>query len=130
VLEQLSFLPLRGFIRGFIDLVFEHEGRFYVVDYKTNHLGNQLLDYRPNRVSDAMVSGHYFLQYHLYALAVHRYLERRLRGYDYERHFGGVLYLFIKGMTPSSGMESGVFFERPPRARLAQLSRALEQPLP
>ena len=75
-----------------------------------------------------MAHGHYFLQYHLYALALHRYLERRLPGYAYEQHFGGVYYLFVKGMSPATGCECGVFFERPPQARLAALSSLLASP--
>jgi exodeoxyribonuclease V beta subunit len=123
---RLDFVPLRGYLRGFIDLVFRHGERYFVVDYKGNHLGDHASDYGPRGLTDAMLRGQYYLQYHLYALALHRYLGRRLRGYDYARHFGGVYYLFIKGMGPELG-SSGVFFEKPPLARLEALSRLLEQ---
>ncbi|MEY4550739.1 MAG: helicase/exodeoxyribonuclease beta subunit [Pseudomonadota bacterium] len=122
---RLNFIPLRGYLRGFIDLVFRHDGRFYVVDYKANHLGEHATHYAFPSLSEAMVRGQYFLQYHLYALALHRYLGRRVAGYRYEQHFGGVYYLFIKGMSPELG-SSGVFFEKPPLARLDALSRVLE----
>lgn len=72
-----------------------------------------------------MARGQYFLQYHLYALALHRYLGRRVKAYDYERHFGGAYYLFIKGMGPALGA-SGVFFEKPPLRRLEALARLLD----
>jgi exodeoxyribonuclease V beta subunit len=127
-IAKLRFLPLEGFMKGYIDLVFEHAGRYYVADYKTNHLGDRIDAYARARLGAAMAHGHYFLQYHLYALALHRYLERRRPGYTYEHHFGGVYYLFIKGMSPATGSECGVFFERPPLARLAALSSLFASP--
>jgi exodeoxyribonuclease V beta subunit len=69
-----------------------------------------------------MNESHYFLQYHLYALAVSRFLSRTVPGFDYERHFGGALYLFMKGMKP--GEKTGIFFEKPPLERMQALSRA------
>jgi exodeoxyribonuclease V beta subunit len=124
--SRLNFVPLHGYLRGFIDLVFRHGERYFVVDYKANHLGDHAAHYGPSGLSEAMLRGQYFLQYHLYALALHRYLGRRVRGYEYARHFGGVYYLFIKGMGPELG-SSGVFFEKPPLARLEALSQLLEQ---
>jgi exodeoxyribonuclease V beta subunit len=120
---ELGFRSLSGFLKGYIDLVFEREGRFYVVDYKTNHLGDFADEYHPARLGEVMVSSHYFLQYHLYTLAVDRFLRRFQPGYDYASGFGGVYYLFIKGMRP--GAETGVFFEKPPASRLSALSAAL-----
>ena len=119
----LGFRALSGFLKGYIDLVFEHSGRFYVVDYKTNHLGDFSDEYHPARLAEAMTDSHYFLQYHLYSLAVDRFLSRFHPGYDYESGFGGVYYLFIKGMRPDA--TTGVFFEKPPRARMQALSAAL-----
>jgi exodeoxyribonuclease V beta subunit len=68
-----------------------------------------------------MAREHYYLQYSLYTLAVHRYLSRRLPDYDYERHFGGVFYLFLRGMDPLSGPEYGVFHDRPERSLVTAL---------
>jgi exodeoxyribonuclease V beta subunit len=73
-----------------------------------------------------MAEHHYFLQYHIYTVALHRYLGSRLPGYDYERDFGGALYLFFKGMHPDSGPECGVFSDLPPLARIEQLSAIFE----
>jgi exodeoxyribonuclease V beta subunit len=126
-IERMGFLPLKGWLKGFIDLVFVHEGRYYLADYKTNHLGDTLAAFAPDRLAVAMAHSHYYLQYHLYSVALHRYLERRLPNYDYERDFGGVYYLFIKGMTPEQP-GSGVFHERPPRARIVALSERLKTP--
>jgi exodeoxyribonuclease V beta subunit len=126
-IERMGFLPLRGWLKGFIDLVFVHDGRYYLADYKTNHLGDTLSAFAPERLAAAMAHSHYYLQYHLYAVALHRYLERRLPNYDYDRDFGGVYYLFIKGMTPAQP-GNGVFYERPPRARIVSLSEQLARP--
>ena len=123
-LGRLRFAPLAGFLKGYIDLVLEHQGLWYVVDYKTNWLGPHVEDYGEPRLAEAMAHGHYYLQYHLYTVAVHRFLERRLEDYDFERCFGGVFYLFVRGMTPRSP-GAGVFFERPPLARIEALSAAL-----
>ena len=121
--ERLGFAPLEGFLKGYVDLVFRHRGRYYLADYKTNHLGESLASYATARLPEAMSHGHYYLQYHLYVLALHRHLSQRLRGYDYEEHFGGVHYLFVKGMTESSGPAAGSFFEKPPLARIEALSQ-------
>ena len=123
--EQLGFRALSGFLKGYIDLVFEHAGRWYVVDYKTNHLGDHWDDYRTPAMIDALGHSHYFLQYHLYALALHRHLRHFQRGYSYAEHFGGVFYLFVKGMHPDAAAGNGVFFEKPPLARLEALSSAI-----
>jgi exodeoxyribonuclease V beta subunit len=124
-LAALRFFPVRGYLRGFIDLVFEHEQRWYVVDYKSNYLGPTPADYSAGRLARAMVSHHYPLQYHLYTLALHRYLEARLPGYDYDRSFGGVRYLFVRGMSPDDP-GGGVFGDRPTRAMVEALSALVD----
>ncbi len=120
-LRGLTFEGLRGFLRGYIDLVFEHEGRFYIADYKSNRLGPRMDDYALSRMTDEMGRHQYFLQYHLYVLALHRHLRQRLSDYDYERHMGGVFYLFLRGMAPEHPLGRGVFFDRPPAALIAEL---------
>lgn len=116
---KLPFSRWRGFLKGYIDLVFEHQGRWYVADYKSNDLGPRSTDYTPERLVRAMTAHHYVLQYHLYVLAVHRWLQATLRGYEYKHHFGGVFYLFLRGMRPEHPPGTGVFFDRPP-ARLVE----------
>jgi len=119
-LRHLGFAPVSGFLKGFVDLVFEHRGRWYVLDWKSNHLGAERRFYDPGRLRAAMEQHHYYLQYHLYVVALHRYLGLRLADYDYERHFGGVFYLFVRGMDPSAAA-AGVFFDRPARALVEAL---------
>ena len=122
---NLGFSPLRGFLKGFVDMVFVHDARWWVVDYKTNYLGPSPADYGPSALARAMADDHYVLQYHLYSVAVVRMLSLRLPDFDYDRDFGGALYLFLRGMSPAHG-DVGVWRERPPRARIEALSRLLE----
>ena len=111
-LFKLSAKPFKGFIKGFIDLVILHQGKWYILDYKSNFLGTTHGDYGRSAMIAAMESHHYILQYHLYLAALHRYLGMRLKDYSYDRDFGGVFYLFIRGMHPDL-RDQGVFFHRP-----------------
>jgi exodeoxyribonuclease V beta subunit len=126
-LARLGFGAWSGFLRGFIDLVFERGGAYFVVDYKSNHLGGALDDYRPEQLTGVMGEHHYYLQYVLYSVALHRYLGQRLADYDPTKHFGGVYYLFLRGMHPSTGPESGVFFHRPSVGLLEQVAALFHQ---
>jgi len=125
-LRQLGFGTLRGFLTGSIDLairdVLHGDELWYVADYKSNNLGPLRGDYRPTRLLDEMDRHHYFLQAQIYTVALHRYLEWRLPEYDYDKNFGGVLYLFLRGMSPDTGPHYGVYFDRPPRAQVEALS--------
>ncbi|HEX4903548.1 MAG TPA: UvrD-helicase domain-containing protein, partial [Acidimicrobiales bacterium] len=122
---------VRGYLSGSIDLVLRTGGRFLVVDHKSNWLGApgeelSAWHYRPSALRDAMVKAHYPLQAMLYAVALHRYLRWRLPGYDPEVHLGGVLYLFLRGMTGPDvprvdGQPCGVFAWRPPAALVTGL---------
>jgi exodeoxyribonuclease V beta subunit len=118
----LRFEPIAGFVRGYVDLVFESQGRWYLVDYKSSSLGPGVEHYARQGLAAVMAEHHYFLQYHLYAVAVHRMLCLRTLDYDYDRDFGGVFYLFLRGITPQHAPEHGVFFDRPPRSTLLALS--------
>jgi len=102
-----------AFMKGFIDLVFQWREKFYILDYKSNYLGSTLADYGQDRLAQAMAQAGYDLQYRIYVEALHRYLGRRLPGYDYERHFGGVYYLFLRGLAPEAGPRFGVYYARP-----------------
>lgn len=125
IFAGLRFQPVKGMVRGFMDLVCEHDGRFYIIDWKSNHLGNSPADYGPARLREAMAQNHYHLQYLLYTVAIHRYLSLRVPGYDYDTHFGGVFYLFLRGVDASTGGENGVFSERPSRELVEELERLL-----
>lgn len=122
-IARLGFQQVRGFLRGFIDMVFVRDGRYYLLDWKSNHLGDSPSEYSAERMASEMLRHHYILQYHLYAVALHRYLARRIRDYDYARHFGGVYYLFVRGMDPADNARPGVFFDLPSAALIESLGR-------
>jgi exodeoxyribonuclease V beta subunit len=121
-LQALGVEDLRGMITGVIDLVFEHDGRFYIADYKSNLLGNTLADYTPERLRRAMLDRRYDLQYLLYILALHRYLQQRVPGYEYGRHMGGAIYLFLRALRPAHGPACGVFHDLPPAEVIDRLN--------
>jgi exodeoxyribonuclease V beta subunit len=125
-LPPLAFAPLEGYLKGYVDLVVEHEGRHFVIDWKSNHLGERPADFGPGPLAAVMATQGYHLQYLIYAVALHRHLQQRLRGYRPERHFGGVAYLFVRGVRPgwidAAGHPAGLYFHRPSTQALKTLS--------
>lgn len=116
---ELGHRDIEGYLNGFVDLIFSHGDRYYIVDYKTNNLGAADLYHRHELIS-AMRAHNYGLQYWFYTLVVHRYLQNWVSSYSYDNHFGGVMYLFVRGMVPDKP-GSGVFFDRPDASRLIEL---------
>lgn len=114
---------LNGMFKGFIDLTFEHDGRYYVADYKSNWLGVDDAAYTEQAMEQSILDNRYDLQYVLYLLALHRQLKARLADYDYDRHVGGALYLFLRGTRAPS---QGVYFARPPKELIERLDRLFQ----
>jgi exodeoxyribonuclease V beta subunit len=125
--QALRFRPVRGMLKGYMDMVFEHGGRYYLVDWKSNHLGHRLEDYGQASLKGAMEKGLYTLQYLLYTVALNRYLTLRVPGYDYERHFGGSIYVFLRGVNRDRGADFGLFRDTPPAALIQELTDCLIQ---
>ena len=121
---DLRFEPRRGFMTGFMDLVVRSAGKYYLLDWKSNWLGPTPGHYTQEALHAAMTGSHYFLQYHLYCLALKRHLTRRLPGFDYAEHFGGVRYVFLRGVDPQRPGQ-GVHMDRPDPRFLEALDRAL-----
>ncbi|WP_252180466.1 exodeoxyribonuclease V subunit beta [Endozoicomonas sp. 4G] len=119
----LDFVTVKGMLKGFIDLTFEHQGRWYVLDYKSNWLGDQLSDYTRENMRNVMIEHRYDLQYQLYSLALHRLLSSRLPDYDFEQHFGGVYYLFLRGVRKDEPQRPGIFYCRPNKTLIEKLDR-------
>jgi len=110
---QLHFMPVRGFMRGFMDMVFHFRGRYYLIDWKSNYLGGSVGDYGQDALIAAMKEHFYNFQYYIYTVALNQYLKLRLPGYDYEKHFGGVFYIFLRGVDPDKGSQFGIYRDRP-----------------
>ena len=119
-----------GYLEGFIDLVFRRDGRYYIVDWKSNRLGAKFADYGQAGMTAAVAQHAYALQFSLYSLALHRFLAGRLNGYDFNQHFGGVFYLFVRGVKSgvgdASGGPCGVYFVEPDAGTIAELDRLFE----
>jgi exodeoxyribonuclease V beta subunit len=132
-LAALDFAPFSGFLTGALDLAFEHGGRYWLLDYKSNRLGPTYAHYAPERLAQVMSESHYHLQSHLYAAALHLHLRQRLgAAYVPETHFGGCLFLFMRGLhpelKPAQGGRMGVYRDRPPTEILDALCDALGVP--
>lgn len=116
---------LRGMLMGFADIVFEHGGRYWVLDYKSNHLGEGDAAYSADALENAMATHRYDVQAAIYLLALHRLLRSRLgQAYDPARHLGGAVYLFLRGIQ---GPAKGCCHVAPPLALLQELDRLLGQ---
>jgi exodeoxyribonuclease V beta subunit len=106
--QQLDQKSLNGFLIGFIDLTFQdNQGRFHVLDWKSNHLGGHANDYQPANQELAMAGSHYYLQALIYLVALHRYLKHQLTDYNIDQHLGSAWYLFVRGITGQPG--NGVY---------------------
>ncbi|MBN1930726.1 MAG: exodeoxyribonuclease V subunit beta [Desulfobacterales bacterium] len=115
---QLRKHTVNGMLKGFMDLVFCRHGRYYVLDYKSNYLGENDQAYGVEAMAGAMLEHRYDLQYVLYTLALHRLLKSRLADYDYQRDVGGAVYLFLRGVHAEG---QGAYTDKPPRWLIEQL---------
>lgn len=115
--QSLDSKTINGYLTGFIDLICEYENQFYIIDYKSNYLP----DYSRATMLEGMREHNYGLQYWLYCVVLHRYLENRLPNYNIETHFGGVRYLFLRGMEMNVAL-SGIFETKPASDKLIALA--------
>lgn len=120
--SYLQFDEVQGMLKGFIDLIFRWKGKYYVLDYKSNYLGDDLSDYNDDNLMSAMSSHQYHLQYLIYSVALHRLLKYRIANYSIEAHMGGVYYLFLRAL-PQGG---GVFFKSLTEKELLTLDALFE----
>ena len=120
--QRPALLPqvMQGMLTGFMDLVFEHEGRYWVMDYKSN----KLPDYQAPQLRQAVLDKRYDVQYVLYILALHRLLKSRLPDYHFETHIGGAVYVFMRGINDTN---AGVHALRPAFALIDQLDQLFAQ---
>ncbi|MBL0699634.1 MAG: hypothetical protein JJV92_01980, partial [Desulfosarcina sp.] len=124
-LEKLTFMPAKGFMKGYIDMVFRAGNKYYLIDWKSNFLGEKVNNYDQDSMTKVMKADYYILQYHLYTLALHQYLSKRVRGYSYIKDFGGIFYVFIRGVDPGCGSDFGIYFDLPNKDMMNRLGTAL-----
>ena len=119
-----SIQELEGIMNGKIDLFFEHNQKFYILDWKSNFLGAQIDDYQSEQVCVAMEENNYHLQYLIYTIAVCRYLTLRKPDFNYQRDFGGVIYLFVRGVRTNSS--TGIFYHKPDEGLLNAVRKIID----
>jgi exodeoxyribonuclease V beta subunit len=119
-----AYQTLKGMMHGFIDLVFEADGKYYVCDYKSSYLGDSFSDYNQENLLMNIEKNHYDLQYLIYSLALHRYLKTTLPNYQVEQHLGGVFYLYLRGMTADvQHRNAGVYHRKITAAEINKLDQ-------
>jgi exodeoxyribonuclease V beta subunit len=123
-LQLQAFAP-RGYIKGFIDLTLRHDGRYAILDYKSNHLGNEQLAYQSEALRAVMVETGYWLQFVIYSLALHRWLSQRLPDYSYEKHMLGGVFMFLRGIDHNTDIGEGEFFACLSEIEMDGLDKAL-----
>lgn len=122
--RQISQNQINSYLTGFIDLIVRQNGKYYIVDYKSNYLGDTLADYGREHLKEEICHASYDLQYHLYTVALVKYLKSRMKEFNYEKDFGGVAYLFVRGMR--KGEDKGVWFHKPEETVIRSLTKELE----
>lgn len=119
--EAVDFKKIYGYMKGFIDVLITVNGKFYIIDWKSNYLGTAPDHYTQETMDREMNIKHYKLQYYIYTVAVYRYLRMRVKGFDYNTHFGGIYYLFLRGLE--IGKATGIYYDRPDSELIAGLDR-------
>jgi exodeoxyribonuclease V beta subunit len=123
--HDVDFRDIKGMMKGFIDLTFCWDDQYFILDYKSNHLGHEFSDYEIPNLELAMADHRYDIQLVLYTLALHRLLRLRLSNYDYDQHIGGGYYLFLRGLNPDNQL--GQFFHKPDRALIEALDALISE---
>lgn len=112
-IESLDFKPTRGYMHGFVDLLFNYNEKYFIIDWKSNYLGDSPGFYSEENLKQAILNHSYFLQYYIYTLAVDRFLASRIKDYSYDKHFGGVYYIFLRGISEDNDSRNGIYFDKP-----------------
>ena len=120
-----SWMEVEGVMNGMMDLFFEHGGKYYILDWKSTYLGDTTAAYNKDALTEAMNEENYHLQYLIYSLAAKKYLETRLGVFDYDTQFGGVIYLFVRGVR--NGSNTGIFTCKPSLEKIEKLESVLQQ---
>ena len=123
MLRVRSNLNIEGIMNGKIDLFFRHNHQYFILDWKSNYLGASAQDYVSGKLKISMEEKMYMLQYHLYTLAVYRYLNQRVPSFSYERDFGGVIYVYLRGAR--SGEKTGIYIDKPEYALIKEMESVL-----
>lgn len=114
---------INGMMSGFIDLMFEHMGKYYILDWKSNYIGNSLQHYTADKIEQSMQENNYHLQYQIYTIALCRYLKANIPNFDYDKHFGGAIYVYLRGCRANE--TTGIFTHKPNKEHIELLDSML-----
>lgn len=106
----ISFNKLSGILTGAIDMIFCWKNKYYIIDYKSNWLGENKNSYSNKKIINIIINNRYDIQYQIYSLALHKYLKMKIKNYKFKKNFGGVFYLFIRGINNEN--KNGIFFKK------------------
>jgi exodeoxyribonuclease V beta subunit len=123
--SRFNFSPVEGFMKGFMDCIFEFDGKFYLIDWKSNFIGPSFSDYGITSIASVMKKEGYDLQYLIYITALNEFLAGKKPDYDYERHFGGAAYIFLRGICEGCDGKSGIYFCKPEKEKISDLKRLM-----
>lgn len=126
-LPDLKKSNFKGFMNGSLDLVAkfvtETGPKFYMIDYKSNYLGNSYSRYTQQKILKSIFESRYDVQILFYSLALYRFLKTSLPNFSYENDFGGVMYLYLRGMNSFDARSSGQFYVKPSEALIERLDK-------
>jgi exodeoxyribonuclease V beta subunit len=125
LLNTLTEEYLDGIMQGFIDMIFVQNEKYYILDWKSNNIGYSSEHYSSSKLFEAMSQNNYHLQYLIYTIALDKYLSTRISNYDYDKHFGGVIYVFLRGVR--ANCSDGIFTHKPPKEIIEQLKEIFHQ---
>ncbi|QJC31829.1 exodeoxyribonuclease V subunit beta [Enterobacteriaceae endosymbiont of Donacia tomentosa] len=124
-LPKLTFEKIKGFLTGVIDLIFCWKNKYFIIDYKSNWLGFNNKSYKKKYIEQNICQNRYDIQYQFYVLALHKYLKFRIKDYNYETHFGKILYLYIRGIDKIKNNQNGIWETRPSIKLISKLDKLL-----
>ncbi len=126
--KPTDFRQLRGMLKGFVDLIFEWRGQYFILDYKSNYLGDDHAAYHQVATHEAMSEHRYDVQLVIYTLALHRLLQLRIADYDYDVHMGGAYYLFLRGLQANDQQHHyGQYFHKPDKQLIESLDALIKE---
>jgi len=126
--KPTDFRQLKGMLKGFVDLIFEWQGQYFILDYKSNYLGDDYAAYHKIATHEAMSEHRYDVQLVIYTLALHRLLKLRIIDYDYDVHMGGGYYLFLRGLKAGDNQHHyGQYFHKPDRKLIESLDALIKE---
>ena len=116
---------INGYMTGFIDLIFRHDDKYYILDWKSNRLDETPEGFCQDGLKKEIAKNYYFLQYLIYTVALDKYLTQTILDYDYNTHFGGIYYIFLRGVDNNTSSDRGVFYDRPNKTLITELAEVL-----